>query len=72
MQSLPRTARLDAPILTPKARPMRWIDAAFATFRQRTELSRLEPRMLRDIGITETEARDEAQRPIWDVPGWWR
>lgn len=35
--------------------------------RERETLSRLDDRMLRDIGLTRGEAIDEASRPIWDV-----
>ncbi|GAB1364228.1 hypothetical protein MASR1M32_34640 [Rhodobacter sp.] len=40
--------------------------------RQRKSLARLDARLLRDIGITATEARSEADRPVWDVPAHWR
>lgn len=33
--------------------------------RSRTRLSQLDPHMLKDIGITEAEARTEANRPFW-------
>jgi uncharacterized protein YjiS (DUF1127 family) len=40
--------------------------------RQRRRLAELDPHLLRDIGITEDEARREAQLPVWDVPSHWR
>ena len=40
--------------------------------RQRQSLRDLSPHQLRDIGLTEEAAEQEASRPIWDVPGHWR
>jgi uncharacterized protein YjiS (DUF1127 family) len=40
--------------------------------RQRRRLAELDPHLLRDIGITEGEARREAELPVWDVPSHWR
>ncbi len=72
MTAQTRPTRLSAPVPRPAARPWRWIDAAFATFRHRDRLSRLEPHLLDDIGLSADQARDEADRPFWDVPDWWR
>ncbi|WP_425358930.1 DUF1127 domain-containing protein [Antarcticimicrobium sediminis] len=33
--------------------------------RTRTQLNRLSPYMLEDIGITPAQARKEAERPFW-------
>ncbi|AMY70192.1 hypothetical protein FALB51S_03795 [Frigidibacter albus] len=43
-----------------------------ATRHQRRALLRLDERLLRDIGQDQLSARDEANRPIWDVPQHWR
>lgn len=40
--------------------------------RQRRALLDLNDRLLKDIGLSEHEARTEAERPIWDVPRHWR
>jgi len=40
--------------------------------RHRRRLGDLDPYLLRDIGLTESEAREEGERPFWDVPGHWR
>lgn len=42
-----------------------------ATRRQRSALADLDAHALRDIGLTEAEARREARRPFWDVPDHW-
>lgn len=39
--------------------------------RQRRALARLDPRLLRDIGLTEDAARAEAARRFWDAPHHW-
>ena len=36
--------------------------------RERQQLLGLSDHMLRDIGLTRAEARQEASRPFWDVP----
>lgn len=41
---------------------------AVAVYRERRQLSRLDDRALRDVGITRSEARREARRSIWDLP----
>lgn len=43
-----------------------------AVWRSRSALARLEPHLLRDIGLRDFEAAREAARPIWDVPAPWR
>ena len=45
---------------------------AIAVRRQRIALSRLEPHILRDIGLSAKDAEREAKRPTWDVPEFWR
>lgn len=39
-----------------------------ALWAERRALDRLDARMLHDIGLSESEARQEAGRPMWDVP----
>lgn len=41
-------------------------------WKSRRDLADLDAHMLRDIGLTETQAKCEAERPIWDVPSNWR
>ena len=65
-RATPRPAR---PLLP---RLVRWLTTARAVRRQRTRLGDLEPRMLRDIGVTDSEAEREARRALWDVPDRWR
>jgi len=40
--------------------------------RQRQALGQLDAHLLRDIGLSEAEARKEATRLDWDVPQNWR
>lgn len=39
---------------------------------QRRQLAVLSAAQLHDIGLTAEQARHEADRPIWNVPGYWR
>ena len=38
------------------------------TARERRRLAELEPRLLRDMGIDPVAAREEAERPFWQLP----
>ena len=40
--------------------------------RERRRLAELDDAALRDIGVSRDQARAEAERPIWDVPAYWR
>ena len=53
------------------SRLMTRLAAAYAAYRQRQVLARLDDRTLADIGLTRTQALAEAARPAWDVPGNW-
>ncbi len=48
------------------------ISAAFATWRQRRALARLDGTALNDLGLSAAEVAAEIARPIWDVPQNWR
>ncbi len=39
--------------------------------RHRRQLREMDRHLLRDIGLTEAEARMEAEKPFWDVPQHW-
>jgi uncharacterized protein YjiS (DUF1127 family) len=43
----------------------------FALARQRRALARMDAAQLRDLGISLDEARNEAARPVWDLPARW-
>jgi uncharacterized protein YjiS (DUF1127 family) len=45
--------------------------AALAARRERRALARLDSDRLRDIGLTSSQVRTEATRPIWNVPAHW-
>lgn len=40
--------------------------------RQRRALRDLSDHLLKDIGLSAQDARDETERPAWDVPAHWR
>lgn len=42
-----------------------------AVWRQRNDLRNLDDYMLKDLGLTRSQARAETQRPIWDAPSHW-
>jgi uncharacterized protein YjiS (DUF1127 family) len=44
---------------------VRWVYAAVARWKQRRLLEELDERMLRDIGISRSEALAEANKPWW-------
>ena len=70
---LSRIEGLRSPALASRARknPLKVLIALNATWRQRKTLTELEAHMLRDLGITQSEAQNEANRPFWDVPTNW-
>ncbi|MEM9319257.1 MAG: DUF1127 domain-containing protein [Pseudomonadota bacterium] len=43
----------------------------FDLWRQRRALSQLDDRLLRDVGLTQEQAKAEIKRPIWDAPSSW-
>ncbi len=46
--------------------------ALAAVSRSRKGLLRLDDHLLRDIGLTQEDAKAEAQRPVWDAPSHWK
>lgn len=58
---------------TNKARSLvELIARAYGLWCSRRALARLTATQLEDVGVTASEAHDEANRPIWDVPANWR
>ena len=43
-----------------------------ALYRSRHALTQLDQHLLEDIGLSQSEATHEAERPMWDVPSNWR
>ncbi|MBC2834388.1 DUF1127 domain-containing protein [Paragemmobacter straminiformis] len=39
--------------------------------RSRAHLARLDDHLLRDIGLTQEQAKAEVSRPVWDAPDHW-
>lgn len=56
-------------LATPRRRIPLWRYLSLS--RQRRALGRLDPRLLRDVGLTEDAARAEAARHFWDAPHHW-
>ncbi|NIR28247.1 MAG: DUF1127 domain-containing protein [Gammaproteobacteria bacterium] len=46
-------------------RLLRWLLDGMERARQRRELAQLDDRMLRDMGLTRSQARAEARKPFW-------
>lgn len=44
------------------------VDQAIDVAAERRALKNLDPRLLKDIGVTADDAAREAARPIWDLP----
>lgn len=51
--------------------PFAWVTRALDARRERKALAQLDNAALTDIGLTESQARREATRPLWDVPDHW-
>lgn len=51
--------------------PLNWIVNALDIRRERKALSALSDAQLDDIGLSHTQAQQEATKPIWDVPSHW-
>ncbi|WP_291237700.1 hypothetical protein [Gemmobacter sp.] len=49
-----------------------WLATRETETRARQRLARLEPHLLRDIGMTAEEAAALSQTPEWDAPAHWR
>ncbi len=41
-------------------------------WRERNDLKELDPHLLKDIGVSASEAQAEANRPVWDAPHRWK
>jgi uncharacterized protein YjiS (DUF1127 family) len=54
------------------ARLPRLFVARTALARSRRSLAKLDPRLVRDIGLSCEEADAEARRPVWDAPLHWK
>jgi len=50
---------------------LRAVSGSIAVHRQRQQLKTLDDSRLDDLGISFRQARREARRPVWDVPGHW-
>jgi uncharacterized protein YjiS (DUF1127 family) len=55
----------DSPRAAPVAGPVTRIRAALRRWRQRRLLESLDDRMLRDLGISRSQALAEASKPCW-------
>jgi uncharacterized protein YjiS (DUF1127 family) len=68
IQVLPMIAARPATNRTLFARWMR----AITLHRERRSLRALDDHLLRDVGLTRSQALAEGQRPLWDAPAFWR
>ena len=66
---MPISHTLAAPFLSLSRRPDLRARLAYAwrVLSTRETLRELEPRMLRDVGITRHDAVQEINRPVWDL-----
>jgi len=70
-----RISHHSAPITFPAVRHgslLRLLSQAFAAWRERRQLARLDATMRADIGLSLRQTMQESTRPIWDVPQSWR
>jgi uncharacterized protein YjiS (DUF1127 family) len=54
-----------------RARPFHRLLQRLALGRSRRRLAQLEDHLLRDVGLTPSEAQREAEKPIWNAPDHW-
>ena len=74
-----RSVYMYTPFIAPRSlslmallsRLLRRLLALDGTVRSKARLARLDRHMLRDIGLTEEEAKSLSQRPEWDAPAHW-
>ena len=59
------------PVSKPRQSLWGWISGILAVRRQRRALLTLDTHMLNDIGVTQSDAVAEADKPVWDVPTYW-
>lgn len=50
---------------------LRRIRMAFTLHKERRDLARLDPHLLKDVGLSEDERRREIRRSVWDAPRHW-
>lgn len=65
------TTSIYAPLARRRTGVLGLVSAVDALWRQRKALSELAPHLLKDIGISAKLARNEADRPFWDIPSHW-
>lgn len=72
MTSISTNTSVNAPSLSGKLQTVAsWIKVALAAQNSRTALGKLDAAALADIGLSQAQACEEANRPIWDVPANW-
>lgn len=47
------------------------VTTALSISRERRALESLDDHLLRDIGVSRTDAEKETKRPVWDAPNRW-
>ena len=63
---------IHAPFLRRQTSLFGHLSALNALWRQRKTLSELDSLMLEDIGVPAEMAKNEANRPFWDIPSHWK
>ena len=61
----------NTPARKPQPTAFHMIKLALKARNQRRALRRLDSAALADLGLTRKQAKQEANRPIWDVPANW-
>ena len=62
---------LYAPLTRRRSGVLGVLTAINSLWRQRKTLSELDAHLLNDIGVTPEMAKNEANRPFWDIPSHW-
>ncbi len=57
---------------TTRPAALRVVLKAFSIWRERQHLGNLDAHLLRDIGVTRSDAVTETKRALWDAPNRWQ
>ena len=72
MTTRSQNTALYAPLTRRRTGALGLLAALNALWRQRKALSELDAHLLEDVGVSMEMAKNEANRPFWDIPSHWK